>query len=291
MGARRLRIRVTRSLAASLFIAAGAAGWAVYTVSNQSTAGPGLPATAQAAIEPRRSIATITALGRIEPKDRVRHVAGPSQPSVVIAELFIEEGDTVNEGDVIAVLDNYELLAATVARLEARLENSHSEYQRHDRLYREHVVSVSERDQWRMNVQMAEADLRRAEAELNLASVRAPISGQVLKIHARPGERVGREGIAELGRTGEMYAIAEVYETDIGKVRVGQRAVITSPVFDAALHGVVERVGREIGKMDVLRVDPVAKTDARVVEVEIRLDEASRAAALTNLQVEVAINP
>ncbi len=53
----------------------------------------------------------------------------------------------------------------------------------------------------------------------------------------------------------------------------------------------VERIGRKIGKMDVLRVDPVAKTDARVVEVEIRLDDACRVTALTNLQVEVAITP
>jgi HlyD family secretion protein len=37
--------------------------------------------------------------------------------------------------------------------------------------------------------------------------------------------------------------------------------------------------------------DPVARTDARVVEVRVRLDDAARAAALSNLQVEVAIEP
>jgi len=39
----------------------------------------------------------------------------------------------------------------------------------------------------------------------------------------------------------------------------------------------------------VLDTDPVARTDARVVEVEIRLDDSAGSAALSNLQVEVAI--
>ena len=53
----------------------------------------------------------------------------------------------------------------------------------------------------------------------------------------------------------------------------------------------MEHVGLRVGKMDVLGTDPVAKTDARVVEVEIRLDDAKAAALLTNLQVKVEILP
>jgi len=47
----------------------------------------------------------------------------------------------------------------------------------------------------------------------------------------------------------------------------------------------------KIGKKDVLSVDPAAKTDARVVEVRILLDDAAAAAGLTNLEVDVAIAP
>ncbi len=43
--------------------------------------------------------------------------------------------------------------------------------------------------------------------------------------------------------------------------------------------------------MDVLGTDPVAKTDARVIEVDIRLDDGDRVSHLTNLQVEVALVP
>jgi HlyD family secretion protein len=121
--------------------------------------------------------------------------------------------------------------------------------------------------------------------------VRSPIDGQVLKIHVREGERVGPEGIVEIAETGSMYAIAEVYETDVGRVRVGQRAQVSSPAFARTLEGSVERVGLRIGKLDVLGTDPVADTDARVVEVEVRLDDPEPAARLTNLRVDVRFEP
>jgi len=120
--------------------------------------------------------------------------------------------------------------------------------------------------------------------------VRAPIDGQVLKIDTHEGEKVGPEGILELGDNSRMYAVAEVYETDVALIKVGQHAVVKTPVYDHALTGVVERIGLKIGKMDVLGTDPAAKTDARVVEVAIRLDESTLVNSATNLQVTVSID-
>jgi HlyD family secretion protein len=42
--------------------------------------------------------------------------------------------------------------------------------------------------------------------------------------------------------------------------------------------------------MDVLGTDPVAKTDARVVEVEVRLDDSTSVRNVTNMQVMVSID-
>jgi HlyD family secretion protein len=57
------------------------------------------------------------------------------------------------------------------------------------------------------------------------------------------------------------------------------------------LTGTVERIDLAVGKMDTLGTDPAARKDARVVEVEIRLDDSRIARGLTNLQVEVEIEP
>lgn len=142
-------------------------------------------------------------------------------------------------------------------------------------------------------LQDARASVQQAQADLDLAYVRSPITGYILKIHTRPGELVKNEGILELGQTEQMYVRAEVYETDITRVHLGQPAIITSQGFTGQLQGTVDEIGLQIGKKDVLGTDPVADIDARVVEVKIRLDlaDSEKVAGLTNLQVEVMIEP
>jgi HlyD family secretion protein len=136
--------------------------------------------------------------------------------------------------------------------------------------------------------------VERAQAELDLATVRSPQDGQVLKIHTRPGELVGNQGIVSLGQTQRMVAVAEVYEVDLSHVQVGQDATVISKnnAFPHVLCGKVVEVGLEINKQDVLNTDPAAQFDARVVEVKVLLDDASshRVAGLTNLSVQVSID-
>jgi HlyD family secretion protein len=233
----------------------------------------------------------VTALGRIEPKDGVIRVAGPSDTVVVVKELRVDRGDRVRAGQVIALLDTEALRRAELERAEADLANARAEVERHRALHRDQLISDAERELRERNVQVASATVRHARAALERALVRAPVTGEVLDVHAREGERVGPEGIVELGQTDAMYAIAEVYETDIARVAVGQHATVESPALPRPLPGVVDRIRMKIGKLDALGTDPAAKTDARVIEVEIKLDEADPARALTNLQVEIRIDP
>jgi len=233
----------------------------------------------------------ISALGRLEPRDGLRRISGPSATSVVIAQLLVDEGDTVKVGQRIAVLDTAELVEADVERLLAELANAEHELERYLKLNERRITSESERDNRELRVRVVRASLRGARAERDRAYVDSPIDGQVIWVHAREGERVGPEGIVELGRTGEMYAIAEIYETDILRVKLGQRATVSSPGMPEVLTGTVERIDLAVGKMDTLGTDPAARKDARVVEVENRLDDSRVARGLTNLQVEIEIEP
>lgn len=140
-------------------------------------------------------------------------------------------------------------------------------------------------------VKNVQAAVKQAQANLKLAYIKAPQDGQILKIHALPGETVSQNGIVELGQTDQMYVVAEVYETDVSKVRVGQKATITSSAFVGELQGNVDEIGLQIGKTDILGTDPAAARDARVVEVKISLDEASskKVGNLTYLEVTAVI--
>ena len=91
------------------------------------------------------------------------------------------------------------------------------------------------RDTSPSNIKIAQARLnnaiassKKAKAELDLSYIIAPIAGEILKIHTKAGETMGPDGIAEIGRTDQMIAVAEVPEDSISRVRLGQSATVNS---------------------------------------------------------------
>ncbi|QDU87045.1 putative efflux pump membrane fusion protein [Pirellulimonas nuda] len=145
----------------------------------------------------------------------------------------------------------------------------------------------------RLDLEVAEAQLERARAEWRQAFIRSPIDGVVLDIHLHPGERTGQSPLLEMGATQAMMARAEVYESDVARVRVGQEVEITAAPLAEPLTGRVASIEAMVQGQTIVDADPAAHTDARVVEVWVRLDEGSseRAARLVNLQVRAEFLP
>lgn len=256
-------------------------------------------------------------LAEMDTRDRLQSAVFQAEAEVVSAESRLAQ---VQAG---AKPSDIQAERANVSRLQAELDNAQRDYQRYLMLYRDGAIAEAELDdRWvrveslseqvaqaqqvlqsvsqvrdvdvqtaESELQVALANLARAEAELETAIVRSPVNGQVIQIHADPGEQVGENGILELGNTNQMIVVAEVYETDVQRVQVGQSATIRSDAFDGVLQGTVSQVGLVIDKNDVLDTDPTADTDARVVEVDIRLNNNRPVSGLTNLQVEVVIQP
>lgn len=251
---------------------------------------------------------------------------------------------------------------ASITRLQAELRNAESEFRRYQNLAKEGVISESELDSRRLNVETARerltesqatynktittlredinqvraldrqelntlqkqiieatanldrisevrdvdvkvaqaavnravAKLKQAEESLKLTQVKAPTDGQIIAINAYPGELVNQEdGVVEFGQTNQMVVVAEVYESDISKVRLGQQATIKSETgaFAGEVTGVVSQIGLQIGKQDVLDTDPAADVDSRVVEVKIKVnpEDSDRIAHLTNSKAIIKI--
>lgn len=142
-------------------------------------------------------------------------------------------------------------------------------------------------------VDQAIAVAQRAKADLRQAEVQAPQAGQILEIYAKAGEVVNEKGIADLGQTRQMRVVAEVYQSDIKKIRMGQQALITGEPFSEELRGTVEEIGLQVSRQETFNNQPGENLDQRVVKVRIRLNAADsdRVSGLTNLQVQVAIRP
>ena len=135
------------------------------------------------------------------------------------------------------------------------------------------------------------ANLKLVQRQLERTIIHAPRNGEILKILTKEGEAIPQTGtILQMGNTKQMYVVAEVYETDISLIKPGQKAMITSPALPTPVMGVVAKIGKLIYKNNLIGDDPAADTDARVVEVKVRLNnENNLASNLSNLKVDVKI--
>jgi HlyD family secretion protein len=141
-------------------------------------------------------------------------------------------------------------------------------------------------------VSLAESSLAVAKADLEQSIIRSPINGQVLQVHARQGQKIGENGVVDIGDTRRMHAIAEVYEEDIGRILLGQSAEVFVPSLKCRLKGTVHRISRIVARKSVFSNDPVEDTDARVVEVRIILGEADSklVEGLSNARIHARID-
>ncbi|MEA5600038.1 HlyD family efflux transporter periplasmic adaptor subunit [Nostoc sp. UHCC 0252] len=140
-------------------------------------------------------------------------------------------------------------------------------------------------------IDSAQATADKIRAELAQAYIVAPKSGRILEINTRAGETVGDEGIVALGQTDQMYAVVEVYQSDIKRVRPGQDVRVSSDSLRNELGGRVDRIGMQVKRQNLINTDPSSNIDARVVEVHVELNKLSsqNASSFTNLQVKAVI--
>ena len=254
----------------------------------------------------------VSALGRLEPAGDVRKLAAPMSGlggSPRIAALLVQEGDRVRRGDLLASFDSRPGLLADKALAQTKISNTLLELQllerdtrRYRRLAKSGATPSADLDNreiklinLRGDLAQARVQLRKVQSDLVQSELRAPIDATVLRILARPGERPGESGILELGNTDQMEAVAEVYESDINRVRVGQPATLISENggLTTTLKARVVRITPQVRQRQVVSTNPTGDADARVVEVRLALDpsDLARVRQLAGLKVIIRFLP
>jgi HlyD family secretion protein len=121
----------------------------------------------------------------------------------------------------------------------------------------------------------ARAELSLAEAALERTRVRAPSNGSILQLNAKVGETVAPSPenlLVVLGDVTSLRVRAELEERDIGKVRIGQGAVVRSDAFPGRdFEGSVSSLARSLGPSKLGQRGPRRPTDIDVLEVIIDL--------------------
>lgn len=174
-----------------------------------------------------------------------------------------------------------------VQSLKAELDKTSLDIEQSE-LVKQRALEDKQLDPSNPEFQLVDRQIELAKAGLAQTEVVAPRAGTVLDVLAHAGE-VGSGPLLRMGDLSAMVVVAEVYQTDVTRLRVGDRATVA--ILDKAIAGKVTRIGSIVGRNQMMNIDPRSLQDLRVVNVTIALDEAEPAARLVNLEAEVAITP
>ena len=251
-------------------------------------------------------IDAVAALGQLNPLGEVRKLAAPNSGkggTPRLSKLLIGEGDSVHKEQILAVFDNRPKLEANLKSAQANLNILMSEISiktreinRYQTLVDKGAVARIVLDKMKDDLSISETRILKLksaidaiEVDLEQTQLKSPIDGIVLQILVREGERPNSSGVINVGANQLMEALIEVYESDIDRVQIGQAVDLISENggFDGSLRGQVSLISPQVRQRRVLSTDPTGDADSRVVEVRVKLDNASakKVSHLTGMKV------
>ena len=141
----------------------------------------------------------------------------------------------------------------------------------------------------RAEIAEAETAVARVEAIELAAEIVSPVTGQILKILAYPGEGAVGQGLLEIGETQTMLIKAELNVADASRVKPGARAVIKSDAWRGEIAGTVTRVRPMVERSLLSAPSTFSNVDRAIVEATISPEAPERLAGLSGAEVTVQI--
>ncbi|WP_312146326.1 HlyD family efflux transporter periplasmic adaptor subunit [Brevundimonas sp.] len=223
----------------------------------------------------------------------------------VVREVLVQEGDRVTAGQILARQEDDEprlslqSAAADVAQAESQLRlinvdiaTAQREYDRLQKLVSTNFVAAQRLDQARDAIASAQARLtaqqsaiqtaraRRDQAAYNveLTVIRAPQDGRIVRRYANPGAGASTLNVSnmfDLEPDAPRIARAEIVEADIPNITPDQAVEITPEGDPSKVYiGKVLRRAAVFGARKLASDDPSQRTDERVVEVVVAVNDA-----------------
>ncbi|SDF15794.1 efflux RND transporter periplasmic adaptor subunit [Sporolituus thermophilus] len=177
-------------------------------------------------------VATVAATGTIKP---VNMVDISSKITAQIKEVKVKENDQVKAGQVLVILEDSGL-RAQVTQAKERLDNAAVKYERIARLNTIGGASKEQLDDARMDYNIAKASYDEVMSKLSETVIVSPIDGSVIGKPLSAGEMVAQgvnnpTVILTVADMSKMQIEAQVDQTDIGKVALGQKVTFTVDAY------------------------------------------------------------
>jgi RND family efflux transporter MFP subunit len=253
----------------------------------------------------RRDIgAQVKATGVIKPRVGAEVRVG-SRISGVVKRLHVQIGDSVAQGQLLAELDDRDLVAlrdqaaATLKQLEAILRYAEADLRRKRELFAARSISQSDLDvperEVAVNeqqVEAARASLAYATAQVGYARITAPISGVVASVATEEGETVAASFAAPTFLTlldpSRLEVWAYVDETDIGRIHAGQTARFTvdtygNEEFDGRVTAIHPKAEIRDNVVDYVTVIQFSRPKGRILRPEMTTTVRVALATRTNV--------
>lgn len=216
-----------------LIVGLGLAGWLAWTlilppqvVIATPTKGPAVEA--------------VYATGSVEPTVMVP-IAARSGGRLI--ELLADEGQEVHKGDVLARLDDADLVN-TINELQAKLAYAQTEFSRKEKLRAQGLVSQQSFDQARADFDAAGAAVARAAAQADYMKLISPADGRIIRRDGEIGQMIAaNQTVFSLSCCAPLRLSAEVDEEDIARVTPGLAVLIRADAFPGQVfHGTVKSI-------------------------------------------------
>ena len=218
----------------------------------------------------------------------------PMQVSGRIEQINVMEGSLVKKGDILLELD-HRLTNAQVNKAKAKSELAAKELKRVEQLVQQRSLPIRELDNARANADIAAAELKLAEVADENTYLRSPIDGVVVQKIAEIGN------ILEAGQTAltvadieNAWVSANVEETEIGLVRLGQKVKITVDE-GGVLHGKVSEIRQATAsQFSLIPSDNAAGNFTKVVQrmpikIELEKHDAQRLRAGQSVEIKIRV--
>ena len=182
----------------------------------------------------------------------------------VVKEILVEEGQYVNEGDILAKLDD-EKISVQLAQARANLDKLKSNYERSIDLHKQSLISTEVFQQSKYEYESQKAGYDLAELELKYTSIRTPIRGVVAERLIKIGNMVlPNQSVFHVSGLNPLIAILHVPERQLGKLRVGLSTQLS-----------IDAMGNKLVTGRIKRISPVIDPATGTVKITIEVRDPS----------------